>query len=103
MRLLIAAEEHAKTYINGSSDIVPFCISDCQVFYVTALRPIVFHKEVLELTHTHSRTPTQAVQAGWQVPGNVPVKARWESCRKMEEVKRERSGDGMAGTHRQTY
>lgn len=55
-RLHIAAAEHAKTYINGSSDVVPFCISDRQVFYVTALRRPVFHKEVLSelwLTHIH--------------------------------------------------
>lgn len=96
-RLHIAAEEHANTYINGSSDVAPFCISDCQVFYVTALRHIVFHKAVFEFSHTHART--QAAQAGWQAPGTPPVKAGWQSSRKMEEVKRERGAVTAWPTH----
>lgn len=91
MRLHIAAEEHAKTYINRSSEVVPFCIS--KVFYVTSLRQTVFHKDMLALT--------QAVQAGWWAPGKLPAKAGWDR-RKMEGVKQETS-DGMADTHRQTY
>lgn len=57
-RLHIAAEEHAKTYINRSSEVVPFCISDCQVFYVTSLRQTVFHKDVLALILSHTHTDT---------------------------------------------
>lgn len=99
--LHIAAEEHAKTYINRSSDVAPFCVSDGQVIYVSALRRTVFHKESASWTLTH--THTQAVQAGWRAPGRLPMNSGWESGRKMEGVKRERSGDGIADTHRQTY